>query len=317
MTSLNRRFFLKTSGLGILPTIIPFTSVAVSDTKINQALAPVSNRSIKFWGDGEMFEPEYYLTESLKIHATYPIIQDFYGVGGVVETLEEKFAEITGKEKAIYLPSGTMANQLAISVLSGENTKIFVQETSHVYRDEADASQSVFHKRLMPLAKGETFFTAQQLQTAIETMAEEEVFKSGIGAVSIENPVRRTDGRFVPIEEIRKISQYCRNNNIKLHMDGARVHMASAWTGISVKEYASYFDTIYISLYKYLGSSGGAILCGDNAIINKMPHLIKIHGGNMFGNWVNAAMALSRLAHIETRLQEVIKQANLVEVVTT
>ena len=113
----------------------------------------------------------------------------------------------------------------------------------------------------------------------------------------------------VPIEEIRKISDYCRANNIKLHLDGARIYIAAAWSGISVKEYASYFDTIYISLYKYLGASAGAMLCGDKNIMDKMPHLIKIHGGNMYGNWTNAAMALHRLDGLETRLQNAIARS--------
>src|SRR5207342_3190460 len=127
---------------------------------------------------------------------------------------------------------------------------------------EADAAQSVFNKRLMPLAKNETYFTAQQLQNAIENLNNEEVFKSGVGAVSIESPVRRTDGRAVPLDEIIKISAYCRSNRIGLHLDGARIFMASAWTGTPVKEYASYFDTVYISLYKYFGAGGGAVLSG-------------------------------------------------------
>lgn len=88
--------------------------------------------------------------------------------------------------------------------------------------------------------------------------------------------------------------------------------MATAWSGIPVKEYASYFDTIYISLYKYLGASGGAILCGDKTVIDKMPHMVKIHGGNMYGNWLNAAMAAYRLEGIEERLQQAIKRSAVV-----
>jgi threonine aldolase len=202
-----------------------------------------------------------------------------------------------------------MANQFAIAMLSAENTKVFVQDTSHVYRDEADAAQSVFNKRLMPLAKNQTYFTADELKKAIEGLDSEEVFKSGIGCVSIENPVRRTDGRMIPIEEIKKISEYCRSKNLKLHLDGARLYMASAWSGVSIKEYSSYFDTIYISLYKYLGASGGAILCGEKSLIEKMPHMIKIHGGNMFGNWLNAAMASYKLDTINEKLQEAIQRS--------
>lgn len=309
MPPFNRRNFLRTSSLGLLPAVIPFTSVLAAGKKEN-TYAPPGTPIIKFFGDGEMFEPGDYLNELQKVHAVTNIVRDRYGSGGVVEALEKKFTTLTGKEKSIYMPSGTMANQLAIAVLSGENTKVFVQDTSHVYRDEADAAQSVFNKRLMPLAKDETFFTAKQLQTAVENLSNKEVFKSGIGAVSIENPVRRTDGRAVPIEEIQKISTYCRSNNIKLHLDGARIFMASAWTGIPVSEYASHFDTVYISLYKYLGAGAGAMLSGPAAVIDKMTHLIKIHGGAMYSNWTNAAMALYRLEGFETRLKDAVRMSN-------
>lgn len=308
MPSLNRRKFLQTSGAGLLPAFIPFTQALASDNVLEQAIPP-GTPVVKFFGDGEMFEPGDYLDELQKFQAASNISRDRYGSGGVVEALEKKFAALTGKEKAIFMPSGTMANQFALAVLSGDNTKIFVQDTSHVYRDEADAAQSVFNKRLMPLAKDETYFTAQQLQQAVENLSNEEVFKSGIGAVSIENPVRRTDGCVVPVDEIQKISSYCKKNNIKLHLDGARIFMASAWTGVRVKEYASYFDTVYISLYKYLGASAGAVLCGDKTVIDKMPHLVKIHGGSMYGNWTNAAMALHRLEGFETRLENTIRSA--------
>jgi threonine aldolase len=307
MNSFNRRYFLKASGAGLLPALLPLSSLASGNNEKPEL--PPATPIIKFYVDGEIFQPGDYLSELMKFNGSAPIGRDVYGRGGAVEQLEKKFAEITGKEKAIFMPTGTMANQLAIAVLSGENTKVFVQDTSHVYRDEADAAQSVFQKRLVPLGMGQAFFTAKELQEAIEKLPEEEVFQSGIGAVSIENPVRRMEGRFVPLEEIKKISDYCRSKNIPLHMDGARIFMASAWTGVSIKEWSSYFNTVYISLYKYLGASGGAILCGDKVVIDKMPHLIKIHGGAMFGNWTNAAMALNRLEGMETRLQEAIKKS--------
>ena len=273
MSAFNRRLFLKKSGLGLVPAVLPFGSaIAARHPAVNAPSSPV----IKLFGDGEMFDPNDYISELQKANASLGINKDRYGVGGVVEALEKKFADITGKEKAIYMPTGTMANQLAIAVLSGENTKIFVQDLSHVHRDEADAAQSVFQRRLMPLAKGETYFTAQDLKNAIDSLPQEEAFKSGVGAVSIENPVRRRDGRTVPLGEIEKISAYCRANGIKLHLDGARLYMASAWSGVPIKQYATYFDTVYISLYKYLGAAGGAVLCGSKAVIDKMPHLMKV-----------------------------------------
>ncbi len=304
MPSFNRRNFLRTSGVAVLPLIAP----ALASGEAGQQPDPTSP-VLKFFGDGEMFSPADYIRELQQVQTTTPIAPDRYGNGGSVEALEKKFSAITGKEASIFMPSGTMANQLAIAVLSGEKTKVFVQDTSHVYRDEADAAQSVFEKRLMPLAPGKPFFTAEELKLAIEGLPQQEVFDSGIGAVSIENPVRRSDGRIVPLEEIKKISEYCRAQKIPLHLDGARIYMASVWYGIPVKEYASYFDTVYISLYKYLGAGAGAILSGDKTFIGKMPHLIKIHGGSMYNNWANAAMALHRLEGMETRLRDAKKRA--------
>lgn len=306
MKNFNRRQFLKTSGVAVLPALIPVAaSAGSSDKEYREAADPV----IRFFYDGEDFNPAMYIGELQKINGKEAIKRDFYGQGGAVAALEKKFEEITGKEKAICMPTGTMANQLAISVLSGSNTKVFVQDTSHVYRDEADAAQSVFQKRLMPLAKEQTYFTVEELKNAITGLKDLEVFASGIGAVSIENPVRRTDGRMVPFAEIRKISEYCRSNQIPLHLDGARIHMAAAWSGVSVKEYASYFDTVYISLYKYLGAAAGAVLCGPKTLIEKIPHLVKIHGGTVFSSWANAAMALSRLEGLETRLKDAIQRS--------
>jgi len=296
--ALDRRDFLKLGGLSFLPTGIP---VFNSDHAIT-ADEPV----IKFFLDGEMFTPTEYLSILTKYNQTSPFAKDRYGEGGAVQALEKKFVELTGKEKAIFLPTGTMANQLAIAALSGDDTKVFVQETSHVYRDEADAAQSVFKKRLIPLAKGKAYFTAEELENEVNYHLDGEVFKSGIGVVSIENPVRRADGRMVPIEEIKKINAYCRKNKFRLHLDGARLNVASVFSGIPVKEYANYFDTIYVSLYKALGAASGAMLCGSKEIIDQMVHLMKIHGGSMYGNWLNAAMALHRMEGLESRLKSAI-----------
>jgi threonine aldolase len=307
MKSLNRRHFLKASGITLLPAALPSIPLLANNHFINPS--PANEPLVKFFGDGEMYDGLPYLETLQLANAKQPLKVDRYGGGGAVEELEKKFQVITGKERAIFMPSGTMANQFAIAMLSDENTKVYVQDTSHVYRDEADAAQSVFNKRLMPLAKNQAYFTADELKQAIENLDKEEVFKSGIGCVSIENPVRRSDGQMVPIDEIKKISEYCRGKNIRLHLDGARLFMASAWSGVSIKEYSGYFDTVYISLYKYLGASAGAILCGEKALIDKMPHMMKIHGGNMFGNWLNAAMASYKLDTMEEKLREAIKRS--------
>ena len=306
---MNRRHFLRNSGLGTLPVVTGLaglssrTATGDSPDAHPSAVDAPAGPAINFVGDSIGYTPAEYIARLAEIHKAHPIQRDFYATGGAVEELLKKFAAITGKEAAIYMPSGTLANQLAIHVLSGKNTKVFVQETSHVNRDEADAAQAVFGKRLIPLAKGRHSFSLEELQAEDDYIGKEEYFKSPAGAVSIENPVRRCDGKIVPLDEIKNISAWCREKGYRLHLDGARLHIASAYSGVPVAAYAAHFDTVYMCLYKYLGASAGAILCGEKAVIGQMEHLVKIHGGSMYQNWGNAAMALYQLEGIDTRLK--------------
>ena len=94
-----------------------------------------------------------------------------------------------------------------------------------------------------------------------------------------------------------------------MHLDGARIHLATAYHGISVAEYASYFDTVYISLYKYLNAAGGAMLCGDAGIIDQVAHQIKILGGTVFQSWNNTAMAHHYVTDIKKRWTQVLQRS--------
>lgn len=303
---------MKHSGLGSLPLMtgglagLSFTAAERGDTGEHAADGEVA---VSFARDGIGYTPAEYISKLDEINKAHPVRPDFYGTRGTVEELLRKFMEITGKEAAIFMPSGTLANQLAIQVLSGENTKVFVQETSHVYRDEADAAQSLFGKRLWPLAKGKHVFTLEELQTEMTYIAKEEYFKTGIGAISIEIPVRRCDAQVFPLDEIKRIAAWCKEKGYKLHLDGARLHLASAWSGVSVQEYSSYFDTVYLCLYKYLGATSGAVLCGSKSVIDPMEHLVKVHGGAMYQNWTNASIALHNLQGLEERLQQTRERA--------
>lgn len=303
-----RRDFLKKCGLSAIPFIFPavnlnaMTSEETSDQTIIDSKSPVN-----FIYDGLSLSPNEYLVKLQEIEKTKPIEPDFYGNGGVSKLLEEEFAKITGKEKAIYLPSGTMANQLAITLLNGNNTKVIVPENSHIFRDEADAAQSVHGKRLIATGEGKPYFDLADLKNTIDYTNNNEVFKSGLRTVVIENPIRRADGAFVPIDTIKEISNYCKENNYKMHLDGARLHLAAAFSNVSVLEYASHFDTVYISLYKYLNATGGAILCGEAKLIDQISHHIKILGGTVFQSWNNTSVALHYLNGIDQRWSQVVK----------
>jgi len=300
----SRRDFFKVGAVGTLPFLIPSLAYGMSN---GISHAPHSKAAVNFIYDGPMFSPRDYLARLNEIDNANPIEIDYYSSGGVSKALEDEFARITGKEKAIYLPTGTMANQLAIKLLNGSNTKVMVPDNSHVFRDEADAAQAVHNLRLIALGKDKAYFTRKDVEEGIKYLNEGEVFKSGLGTVMIENPIRRADGTVIPLETIKEITDYCREQGYKLHLDGARLHIASAYSGVSVKEYSSHFDTVYISLYKYLNAGAGAMLCGDAEFIDQIPHQIKILGGTMLRNWSNTAMALHYLKGIDERWQEVVR----------
>jgi threonine aldolase len=302
MAKFDRRSFLKSSALAAIPSLSIGFAFANSKSEFTENFK-VSDRVV-FRFDGAQLSPVEYLNKLQKINTESPIQMDSYGKGGVVEALEKKFAAVTGKEKAIYMPTGTLANQLAIAALSGNQPKVIVQDISHINRDEADANL-VYNKQLVPLADNKTYFTAAELEDKIKRLPSEEYFYSGIGAVSIENPVRRAFGEYIPFDELKAIKKVCDARSIKMHLDAARIYIASAWSGVSIQEYSSLFDTVYISLYKYLGANGGAILCGNAELIDQLPRQIKIHGGNIQANWENAAMSLHSLDTMAQKWKDV------------
>ncbi|WMN05969.1 aminotransferase class I/II-fold pyridoxal phosphate-dependent enzyme [Marivirga arenosa] len=298
----SRRDFLKKLGLSSLPILLP--GIGSADDYSDNLFKRDNNKLINLVYDGLAYEPKDYIQKLQEINKSSSISADVYGSGGTTQKLEEKLAELTGKEKAIYLPTGTMANQLAIKMLNAENTKVIVPENSHIYRDEADSAQSVHGKRLVPVQNNKAYYTAEELDETIQNIHQNEVFKSGIGTVVIENPVRRANGTAVPLATIQEIAAYCKSNAYKMHLDAARIHYAEAYQGVSLKEYAAPFDTVYISLYKYLNANGGAILCGDAELIDRMHHQIKILGGTMYQSWTNSAMALHYLDGITDRFKK-------------
>ncbi|WP_394747861.1 threonine aldolase family protein [Spongiimicrobium salis] len=304
----HRRAFIKKCGLSTLPLLIPTAAMGAPNEWELEDLND-STKAVNFVSDGLSFSPGQYLKKLNEIQEQMPISPDYYGNGGATRALEEKFTQLTGKEKAIYLPTGTLANQLAIKLLSGQNTKVIVPENSHVFRDEADAAQSVHRKRLLPVGKGKSYFDVNDLKAAISYTNQGEVFKSGLNTVVLENPVRRADGVQIPMETLKEIYAFCKSKNYSLHLDAARIHLAMATNSHTLADYAAQCDTMYISLYKYLNAAGGAILCGDAELIDQIPHQIKIHGGTLFQSWANTAMALHYLNGIEDRWTKVTKNA--------
>lgn len=215
---------------------------------------------------------------------------DIYGLGGAVAEVENFFARQLGKERALFMPTGTLANQLAIRALAGERRRVIVQDVSHVYNDTGDASQTLSNLTLLPLAPGRATFTWQDVQEAIWRTESGRV-AAPIGAISIESPVRRLSGELFGRSQMVDISERARERGMGLHLDGARLYIASAYTGISPAEYAKPFDTVYVSLWKYFNALNGAILAGPNEILDGMVQTRRMFGGALFHAWPFALLA--------------------------
>jgi threonine aldolase len=130
-----------------------------------------------------------------------------------------------------------------------------------------------------------------------------------VGAIVIECPVRRRHGEVFDFEEMKRVSAYARKHNIGMHLDGARLYLASAFTGVRPADYAALFDTVYVSLYKYFNAAGGAILAGPRATVDAVAHARKVFGAGVFQGWPQAAVALHYFTGFAQRYHKAVATA--------
>jgi len=230
------------------------------------------------------------------------IVPDEYSLGGEVAQLEAFFAQALGKERAVFLPSGTLANQLAVRKLSRGKPRVIVQEQSHLYNDSGDCAQRLSALNLVPLATGRATFTRLDVERELARTASGRV-ATGVGVVSIESPVRRLHGAMFDLAEMRAISALAREKGIGLHLDGARLFVASAYTGVPPADYAALFDTAYVSLWKSFSSGSGAILAGPSALLDDMFEERRMFGGALYSAWPFAAVARHHAPGLIERLR--------------
>jgi threonine aldolase len=234
--------------------------------------------------------PAEVTAELARLSAEQLPATDIYGLGGVVEEVEIYFARQLGKERALFMPTGTLANHLAIRALAGERRRVIVQDVSHIYNDTGDSSQTLSDLTLLPLAPGAASFTWQQVEEALRRTESGRV-AAPVGAISIESPVRRRAGELFDHAHMTDICTRARKLGIGLHLDGARLYIASAYTGISPAEYAAPFDTVYVSLWKYFNAINGAILAGPADLLEGMFNVRRMFGGALFNAWPFAVLA--------------------------
>ncbi|MCH8063071.1 MAG: aminotransferase class I/II-fold pyridoxal phosphate-dependent enzyme [Chloroflexi bacterium] len=268
-----------------------------------------SDRSVVFQGDGEPKTLSGMLSTLAAFDSEFGYEPDNYMVGGTVQALEERLADLLGKEAAIFLPTGTMANHFAVRALCGSRPRALVQEQCHLYNDTGDCVTRLSNINLVPLAKGRAFFTLEEVTEAVE-QSEAGRVTNPIGAMMIESPVRRKAGRVQSLEEMKAITDYCRERGIGTHLDGARLYMMCAATGIGPREYSDLFDTVYVSLYKYFGAPYGGLLAGSRELIGEMYHDRRMFGGSLSSAGLAAALALHGLNGFEQRFASAMAKAS-------
>lgn len=226
---------------------------------------------------------------------------DVFGEDPTVNELQRKCAEITGKEAALYVPSGCMANQLAIKSQTNPADEVIVEAESHILNYETAAPAFISGVQVFPIEGKNGVYTAEDIQMHIRPKA---YYFPKTALVCLENTHNRAGGTIFPFDEIKKIRKLTLSEHIRLHMDGARVYNASVETGIPVKEYASQVDSISFCFSKGLGAPVGSILCSDKETITKAHKYRKIIGGGMRQTGILAAAALYALDNNVHRLKE-------------
>jgi len=303
--TLNRRGFLGA---------VPIASLALASGRAQAqyasapaaAAAPVSDYDtlVQLSGDtlprNPMAEPAR-LQALLDKHAK-PV--DGYLLGGAVAELEAKFSALLGKEDTVFMPTGTLANHLALRLLCGEAKHALVQQESHVYRDESNAVTTLSGINLVPLAPGRAAPSLDEVGAAIER-AELGPYPIKVGAIALESPVRRAQGATLSPALVADIARLARAKNIRLHLDGARLLLMSGIPGFSVQPYCAHFDTVYVSLYKYLGAPFGGVLSGPKPLMAKARELRHLFGGTIYHGWQAALPALDALDGVEARFAKV------------
>ena len=272
------------------------------------AIGVDSPEAVVFRGDGEPKTPDSMVAQLADIVRRRGIEPDSYSQGGVVGELEAAMADKLGKEASVFMPSGTLANHLAIRLLCAGKSRAIVQEQSHLYHDSGDTTQRLSGINLIPLAPSRPYFTLDETRRAVSESVGGRV-AAPVGALMIESPVRRQRGQIMPMDEMRRVTDFCAANGIPTHLDGARLFMMSAATGVSPADYASMFDTVYVSLYKYFGAPFGAILAGSADFCRDLFHHRRMFGGGLSGVALAAALALDGMDGFDRRFADAMRKA--------
>jgi threonine aldolase len=234
-----------------------------------------------------------------EVMAAAPVGDDVIDIDPTTRQLEERTAELLGKEAALFMPSGSMTNQIGIRVHCEPGDEFLCDYHAHVYVNEqgafAQLSQLVAHT----IHGDDGILDVEQLKPCVRAGNDHQVRTR---LVCLENTHNRGSGRIFPLEKIRAISDWARSIGLKMHLDGARLWNAVAATKISERDWAAGFDSISVCFSKGLGAPVGSCLAGDQAFIKRARRARKLFGGGMRQSGILASAALYALDHHRDRL---------------
>lgn len=226
---------------------------------------------------------------------------DVFGDDPTVNLLERKVAELFGKEAALFVPTGTMGNQVAIRSLSQPGDEIICEEGCHIFNYEV-AAGAALSGLLFHVVRGvRGVFTAADIAPLIRGG---DVHSPRTRIVAVENTHNRAGGTIFPIDGLQSIRELADESRMSVHLDGARIWNAHIATGIPLSDYAQFADTINVCFSKGLGAPIGSAIIGERELITAARRVRKMFGGGMRQVGVIAAAAIFAIDHNLTRLAE-------------
>ena len=226
---------------------------------------------------------------------------DVFGEDPTVNALQAEASELLGKEAAIFVPSGTMANQLAIRAQTHHGDEIIADRNCHTFNYEAGAVAALSGVLVRTLEGDRGILKAQQIKEAIRP---KDQHFAPTRLICLENTHNRGGGSVYPLEEIVRIRELAEEQGLLMHLDGARLFNASVASGIDARDYARCFDSVSFCLSKGLGCPVGSIVVGSHDLIEKVHRYRKMFGGGMRQVGILAAAGIYALEHNISRLAE-------------
>lgn len=226
---------------------------------------------------------------------------DVFGEDPTVNELERRVADFFGKESALYCPTGTMSNQIAIKVHTQPGDEVICDRSAHVYQYEGGGIAFNAGCQVHLLDGNRGLITATQVATAINP---DDVHKARTSLVCLENTANRGGGSCYDLEEIKKIRAVCDEHHLLLHLDGARLFNALRAKKQQPSDYGELFHSISVCFNKGMGCPIGSVLTGGREFIRKARRVRKVFGGGMRQAGYMAASAMYALDHHIERLDE-------------